>query len=544
LVVIRPVADRQVIVAASKSALRCGIRSGMTLTQARALFAGVLHAEHQPPRDRRALEALGRWMTRFTPAVTLGCDTGVPPVRGAAADGRSPTSQHNSHGRDARLTVGLFLDVTGGEHLFGGIESLVRQVRESLARMRVDARVAAAPTPGAAWALAFGGAGDGMVVSEDELESALAPLPPVALRIDDELAESLHHLGLSTIGQVMALPREVLPARFGTALSLRLDQALGRVDEPLVPLEYQPPLEARMDFDGVVSALEAVWAVFRELVGRVIGQLARMGRGARRVEVEFFRDGLPPVRRSILLSRASRDPVNLFNLFRCAAEDLVAPQQPRSRLRGRRPGQQVAPTRVEQLQSDGFVGMRLTVPLHEPLGDEQVRLLGHEDYAGQLELDRLIERLRVRLGEEAVVRAELVEAYVPERAWRVGEIVEEEDRGWRIEDRKGKDRPPLPSIFYPPSSSSSRPLHLLPRPEEIRVMVSPSDDREGRPVMFAHDGTVRRAVHCVGPERIAGQWWDGHDKTRDYFDVQDEQGRRFWVFRVAETGKWYLHGSW
>ena len=520
------------IVAASRSARAAGIRPGMTLTQARALCAGVLHVEHEPPRDRRALEVLGRWMTRFTPTVAIQCGTGDPPV------------SEKDHGQVAHAT--LLLDVTGGEHLFGGIHNLVRQVAASLARMRVDARVAAAPTPGAAWALAFG-ARDGIVVSGEELEAALAPLPPLSLRIDDALAESLHHLGLSTVGQVMALPREVLPARFGTALSLRLDQALGRVDEPLVPLEYQPPLEARMDFDGVVSSLEAVWAVFRELIGRVIGRLARQGRGARRVEVEFFRDGLPPVKRSILLSRASRDPVNLFNLFRCAAEELVAPPQPqpRSRLRGRRPGgPQVAPTRVEQLQSDGFVGMRLTVPLHEPLGDEQVRLLGHEDYAGQLELDRLIERLRVRLGEEAVVRAELVEAYVPERAWKLGEETGGQgDKGTRGRGKR-LSLSPCPPVPLSPCLPSVRPLHLLPHPAEVRVMVSPSDDREGRPVMFSHDGAVHRARHCVGPERIAGQWWDGHDKTRDYFDVQDEQGRRFWVFRVAETGKWYLHGSW
>ena len=73
-------------------------------------------------------------------------------------------------------------------------------------------------------------------------------------------------------------------------------------------------------------------------------------------------------------------------------------------------------------------------------------------------------------------------------------------------------------------------------------MVSPSDDREGRPVMFVHEDGVHRVSHCVGPERIAGRWWDGNDKTRDYFDVQDEAGRRFWVFRVTQTGKWYLHG--
>jgi protein ImuB len=532
------VAERQVIVAVSKSAHALGIRRDMTLTQARALCATVLHADHDPRRDAKALEALGRWLTRFTPVVSVCCGTGDSPVKAG-----------KDHGQVAHATA--FLDVTGCEHLFGGIENLAHQVHESLVRMRLDVRVAAAPTPGAAWALAYGAGRNGPVsVSPPQLEAALAPLPPAALRIDDELDEALHHLGLSTVGQVRALPREVLPARFGSQLSLRLDQALGNVAEPLVPLEYVPPVVARMDFDGVVSSLEAIWAVFRELIGRVIGQLARRGQGARRVEVEFLRDGLPPVKRSILLSRPSRDPVNLFNLFRCAAEDLVAPPAPRpaSRLRGRRPGQPkpvVAPTRVEQLQSDGFVGMRLTVPLCEPLADEQVCLLGREEDAGQVELDRLIERLRVRLGEEAVVRAELVEAHVPERAWKKDERV---TRGQGDKVTKEAARLPSLSPCHPltlsPPHPSFRPLHLLPTPAELRVMVSPSDDREGRPVMFSHEGQVHRVAHAVGPERIAGQWWDGHDKTRDYFDVQDEVGRRFWVFRVAQTGKWYLHGAW
>ena len=75
-------------------------------------------------------------------------------------------------------------------------------------------------------------------------------------------------------------------------------------------------------------------------------------------------------------------------------------------------------------------------------------------------------------------------------------------------------------------------------------MVRPSDDSDGQPAQFTRAGRTHEVVHAVGPERIAGRWWDGHDKTRDYFDVQDEEGRRFWVFRVAETGKWYLHGSW
>jgi len=73
-------------------------------------------------------------------------------------------------------------------------------------------------------------------------------------------------------------------------------------------------------------------------------------------------------------------------------------------------------------------------------------------------------------------------------------------------------------------------------------MVSPSHDAEGSPVSFTHEGTVHAVVHVVGPERIAGVWWDGHDKTRDYFDVEDTTGQRFWIFRVVQTGRWFLHG--
>ena len=89
--------------------------------------------------------------------------------------------------------------------------------------------------------------------------------------------------------------------------------------------------------------------------------------------------------------------------------------------------------------------------------------------------------------------------------------------------------------------SPLRPLQLLPTPIEIGVMVSPSDDRDGRPILFRNGSDVHRLTHAIGPERIAGEWWRGHDRTRDYFDVEDEEGKRFWVFRVNEAHRWFLH---
>ena len=560
--------------AVSEEAAGRGIRPGMTLTQARALCAEVQHAPYEPEQDQRALEALARWMMRFSPVVCCGI-------------------------RDAKEEIApdaIFLDITGCERAFDGFENIVSQVSDSLIGLGIHARIAAAPTPGAAWALAYAGK-DGAIIKEYQLESALAALPVEALRVGDEIAAGLRHLGLDTVDQVMHLPREVLPARFGPVLLRRIDQAMGRIAEPLVPLEYRTAVQARMDFDATIQSLETIWLVFQKLIGQVIEQLVSRGQGARRVDVELLRAHDIPVKKTILLSYPSRDPANLFNLFRCALEELELPlrERPRSRLRGRRPGapspqaarqsQRPAPGFViSKIDDEGFCGLRISVPLCERLTDEQISLLDHEQYAGQIELDRLIERLRIRLGNEAIVQAELVESHVPEEGWKnsndearmTNQIRMANDRmikrdfvGSASADgipAKGICSPAAiasaeagPTAAHPPVSSFEhsnlirhssfefrhsppRPLHLLRAPIVVRVMVTPSEDAEGRPAAFMHEGIVRRVSHAVGPERIAGRWWDGHDKTRDYFDIADATGRRFWIFRVRQTGKWYLHG--
>ena len=72
------------------------------------------------------------------------------------------------------------------------------------------------------------------------------------------------------------------------------------------------------------------------------------------------------------------------------------------------------------------------------------------------------------------------------------------------------------------------------------------------PVSFTWRGMRRRVKSADGPERIFGEWWrrDGEiDAVRDYFQLEDEAGERFWVFRRGDgeqpnTGdlSWYLHG--
>jgi protein ImuB len=225
----------------------------MSLAQARALCPELTHADHDPARDAKALESLARWLTRFSPRVQVTCN-------------------------------GIFLDATGTRRLFGPSQNLLAQITGALARLGLPARLAIAPTPGAAWALTYANR-PAVVEHEADLPAALAPLPPVALRLDDAVLTTLHHLGLTTVGQVCALPRDLLPARFGPDLLARIDQALGRVAEPLAPLPWHPPIEADVDFDGIVESLEALWLSFNDLLDPLTAHLTRHGLGARQLTV-------------------------------------------------------------------------------------------------------------------------------------------------------------------------------------------------------------------------------------------------------------------
>ena len=504
--------QRLEVVDRSGEASARGIRIGMTMAEARVLCPALLGVDHEPHVDARALEALGRWMTRFTPDVATRW-----------ADPPKKTAQKNARFRTAptgRLPTLLLLNVTGCDRLFGSVDAIAAQVAAALVRFAIPARLAVAPTPAAAWALAASSsinkkAQPVRVIEQHDLPEAVAPLPVAALRIEPEAVRTLHNLGICTIGQLMTLPRAALPSRFGATLLLRLDQLSGARPEPLTWLGCHTPIETAMTFETAVESLETLWLVLHELLGRVVAVMARRGVGARRVELAIGIDSSlhqaqKNVTRTIHLSRPTRSVSTLLGLLRCATERLDC--------------------------ENGFMHVRLSVPAHERLHTEQLDLVETKEHAGAVEFDRLIERLRVRLGEDVVVFPTLTASRVPERAWRPCAPGEPHAPGKEAD-----------AVFAP--RTGVRPLHLLPQPAEVRVLAEPSDDSDGKPAQFAYAGRVHRLIHVIGPERIAGEWWRGHHRTRDYYDVDNEAGERFWIFRVATlitectaTVRWFLHG--
>jgi len=535
LVLIQISGNRQIVTAVSPDAPPA-VRPGISLAQARAHCSHLQCLDETPAEDWRSLEALARWLMRFSPNVAL-----CPPSS-------------------------IFLDAAGLERLLGNPRSLARRVAAALAQLGLAATVAIAPTPGAAWALAvfstnpplpvrrervgvrapLGNAEEDphpsplpeyrergvCVVDDGNLMAALSALPPAALRLEPVVTLQLHALGVNTIGLLLKIPRKELAARFGPAILERIDQATGDVAEVLNWLPHRAPIRAQLEFDGAVESLEAIHLALRELLGPITEQLARRGLGAKELQMTFRPSHAPPVEKLIRLSRPSRGQMDLFSLIQHATQNLEI--------------------------DEGIAAIGLFVSAASPLGDEQAALIGGEPQRNAAELDHLLERLRARLGEVAQW-AQLVESHLPERAFRCdqspaypcGAADKEIFRcdqspactcGAADKEIFRWNQSPACTCGAGDKQIAARPLCLLPIPRRVQAIVRPSESRDGQPVSFTQSGQVHRLAYVKGPERIAGEWWNGRWKTRDYFDAQDDAGNRYWLFRVVQSGQWYLHG--
>lgn len=397
----------------------------------------------------------------------------------------------------------LLLDVTGCERLFHGYKNLITQVHAALRNWKIAANCTIAPTAAGAWAIANCSRPGWQIVSASQLTHALDPLPVGSLRIEPAVVQKLERVGINTIGTLRKLPRDTLPSRFGQPLLNRLAQALGEMPESFAPVEQSDEIRASIEFEYSIDSLEIVWEIVRELLDRVILDLTRRGCGARRLVLRFHHYHGQPVEQAVRLARPSRDPKNLFNLIRCA---------------------------LESIQTDeGFIRIDLDVPVYEKVTLQQITLHDQELTNAWFEWSGLVERLQAKLGADAVLRPRWNESHLPEKACTFQPATADISSNTALAVHEVK---PL----------SARPLCLLRQPLEVGVIVSPSDDREGAPISFSHDDTVHRVRICIGPERITGPWWEGNHKTRDYFIVENDTGERFWLFRVIETWKWYLHG--
>ena len=404
---------------------------------------------------------------------------------------------------------GLLVDVSSVAHLFGGEARVLADVEVRFAAQGLATRAAIAPTAGAAWALAHYGRPGAILAPGDDAEARLAELPVAALRLDDDVLLVLRRLGLKRIGDLAGIGRDALHRRFRNRRSpaanplVRLDQLLGRAPEPLLPVVAVPAALVQRRLLEPIRHRELLDQVVADLAADMARELEARGEGARRLELGLWRVDGDVVLRQLEMAAATRDPAHIARLFSAKLDDVDA--------------------------GFGIEIVRLRAAWAEPLGLAQADLEAAAEEHGT-SLAACLDRLTVRLGADAVRRPVPYASHIPERAQR-----------WQA---------PLASE---PASQEElafhhRPLKLLNKPEPITVLYPAPD---GYPRQFRWRGQVHEVVRVEGPERIAPEWWreKGSTRLRDYYRIEDSEGRRYWIYRAGLAGDgrggvpdWFLQG--
>jgi protein ImuB len=523
---------RRLLAAVNPAAAAAGLMSGMPLADALSFLPGLITVPAEPAADAAALTRLAEWCGRYSPWT--------------APDGAD----------------GVKIEITGSTHLWGGEAMLAADLARRLTRQRIDHRIAIAGTLGAAWALARFAAGQGRpaLPAPADQRDALAPLPVEALRLDPVIAAGLRRVGLRRIGELLPMPRDALARRFGDGIARRLDQMSGGWPEPLSPLGETPARRVRLSFAEPIADPADLACAAERLAGDLVPRLAREGMGARRLDLAFYRIDGRVEHIGLGTARPSRDAHHLAGLF-ASKLDIVDP-------------------------GFGIEDMILAAFAVEPLEPEQIALAARLGSAGAGGIAPLLDRLGARLGLGALSRIEARASHIPERASvnvSVGKSADSRDSKrrrstspslppgaeragvrWGIPERLPTPTSPSHRFAMGPSLSPlkggegfsgsdavkpPRPIRLLQPPQPIEAFWVLPDDP---PFHFTWRRCRHRVVQAEGPERIAAEWWnaggsfESGDDIRDYYRVEDEAGRRFWLFRAgpsdATPPRWFMHG--
>jgi protein ImuB len=478
LIIVEPVRSALRICALNDAAAARGLKMFMPLADARAIYPSLWVEDADLQADRALLEAIADWFDRYTPLVGL--------------------DPHD----------GLFLDVSGCAHLFGGERALGNDIFSRLARQGLRAEIGLADTVGCAWAAAR--YGETPLVPKGATRDIMLPLPLAALRLDGEIVSAMARAGLKRIADVIDRPRAPLAARFGEGFLRRLDQALGCEDESIKPRLPLPSYVVERRFSDPIAREEDVLGTIEQLARELGRLLERHGEGARLLQVTLFRVDGRAYRIEAGTGEPQRDPGRIKRLF----------------------VERLATIGDECDPGFGYDMVRLSALVCERLDPMQSGLAG-QDY--QTELAHLVDRLSARFGSRRLTRSVPRNTHIPEHAVASvpAQLVKDEFFAQQFEQD---------------SLNLVRPVRLFAKPEIVDVI---SEVPDGPPKIFRWRHVMHEVTRSEGPERIAMEWWrdaGGQALTRDYFRVESQEGTRVWLYREglyghnSEKPRWFLHG--
>lgn len=427
------------IVTCNDDAKACGIRIGMAAPAAQALAEDLMVRKRDPLAEQVSLEGLAVWAGRFTPSVSL-----APPD-------------------------GLLLEISTCLRLHRGLVNLLKEARKGIGEMGYTATMACAPTSHGAWLLAKAGI-EKAVHEPARMVAILATLPVALLDQPPSVLEGLARVGAQTIGDCLRLPRGGVARRFGQALLDKLDRALGLLPEARAFFTPPASFERVLELPAPVHAAEALLFAANRLVPELEGFLTLRHAGVQELELVCRHERHANTILKLGFAKPSRDAARMQLLLR----------------------ETLGRTRLAAAVHTLILRAPQVMPLSAASGDLFRK-------SGEADGDLLLERLRIRLGKDAVYGIECAADHRPEYAWhpcpeQAGEMAR---------------------------ANRHRPLWLLPR------------------ALPCHDGRLKLKS---GPERIESGWWDGGDVARDYYVAEDRHGAQLWVYCDRISGEWFVHG--
>lgn len=391
---------------------------------------------------------------------------------------------------------GLLLDASGCTYLWGGDNAYVGDITRKLNKRGYDVRVAMADTPGVACGVARFGEEPLVVQCGNNIEALMA-LPPEALRLEPENIARLHKLGFHQIKQFSTMPRSSLRRRFGTNLIAQLDKALGKEFEPLEAIIPVEPYHERLPCMDPILTATGIGIALMQLLDCLCRRLRKEQKGLRQAIFKCYRVDGKIEQVEVGTNRPSHHVEHLYKLFSIKLSSIE-------------PG----------LGIELFILEAPKVEDHQPVQEKMWQGTGGLE---DIRVSELIDRFAAKAGVQAINRFLPAEHHWPERSVKASTSLQEKlVTSWR------SDKP--------------RPIQLLSSPERIEV-TAPIPDYP--PMLFRHRGKLHKIIRADGPERIEQEWWLQEGKHRDYYRVEDEDGHRYWIFRLGHYDGaygWFLHG--
>jgi protein ImuB len=459
---------RMRITEVSAAAKTKGIYAGMVVADAKVILPDVQVFDDIPGLADKLLTRLCIWCIRYTPITAVDAPTG------------------------------LILDVSGCAHLWGSEETYLKEIANKLKGLGYHVRAAMADTIGAAWAVCHYGKIKAIIKPGEQAE-ALMLLPPAALRLETDVLERLQKLGLYRISSFIGMQRSALRRRFGQHLLSRLNQALGKQEEFIQPLEPIEPYEERLPCLEPIQTSTGIEIALQRLLETLCTRLQQEGKGLRNTSFTGYRvdDKIEQIK--ISTNHPSNNWQHLFKLF----ELKIATIEP----------------------AFGIELFTLAASKVEDITPAQETFWATKSNLESKEVAELLDHLESKFGNNIIHRYFPDEHHLPERSIKLANSLKEKSTtSWRTD--------------------KLRPIQLLNNPQPVEV-TAPVPDYP--PMHFRYNGKLHKVQKADACERIEPEWWLDGGSHRDYYIVEDEEGKRYWLFRLGhykadKIPSWFIHG--